>query len=434
VAVLPDSLGTHPVRACAERICGDLSEIAEVPVELMSIEDKAAALIAVSATADRLEALRLRLLAASDDVAAQAGALDAGAWLAHETRDERRQQHRDLRLATALAERWRRLQAGLADGSANLAQTRVIAHALDDLPDDVPADVVSAAEEQLIAYAAEFGPAELRVLGRRILDVVAPEVGEAAEARALEAEERAAAERTTLTLSPCGDGTTLLRGRVPDAAAHRLATYLEAFTSPRQAGARDDPDARGSVERRRGQAFCALLEHLDPAKLPAHGGDATTVIVTMTLDQLRSDLATAGLISSDDHRITAGEARRLACTAGIVPAVLGGRSEVLDLGRTRRLFSPAQRKALRLRDRRCRVKGCTVPATWCEAHHLRPWALGGKTDLDDGILLCSFHHHLAHDPTRATVRGSDGDLTLHRDQGLTGRSINLSLEVGDPPE
>jgi hypothetical protein len=336
----------------------------------------------------------------------------------HETRGDRREQQRDLQLGTALAERWQHVGAGLAQGAVNLAQARVISHALDRLPDDVPVDVVAMAEKQLIEYAAEFGPHDLRVLGRRILDVVAPEVSEAAEAKALEEEERLAAETTTLTLTPCGDGTTRLRGRLPDAAAHRLATYLDAFTSPRRVSTGsttvDHPDAPGPLHRRRGQAFCALLEHLDPAHLPDHGGDATTVMVTMTLDQLRSELATAGLISSDDHRLTAAEARRLACTAGIIPAVLGGKSEVLDLGRTSRLFSRAQRKALRLRDRRCRAKGCSVPATWCEAHHLKPWASGGSTDLEDGVLLCSFHHHRAHDPTYDASRHPDGDLVLVR--------------------
>jgi hypothetical protein len=410
---MPESFGTHPVVACATRIAEDLTAIADVPVELMGIEEKAAALVALSATVGRLEALRLRLLAASDDVAAEAGARDAGAWLAHETRGDRREQQRDLRLGAAQTERWHHLATGLADGSVNLTQARVIAHALDRLPEDVPADEVAQAEAQLVEYAAAFGPAELRVLGRRILDVVAPEVGEAAEARALEAEERHAAERTTLTLTPCGDGTTLVRGRMPDAAAHRLATYLDAFTSPRQ-GHGADAGAPGPIERRRGQALCALLEHLDPEKLPAHGGDATTVMVTMTLDQLRSELAAAGVISGDDLRVSAGELRRLACTAGIIPVVLGGRSEVLDLGRTSRLFSRAQRKALRIRDRRCRARGCTMPATWCEAHHLKPWALGGKTNLDDGVLLCPFHHHRAHDPTYDLSRGPDGDLDFRR--------------------
>lgn len=417
MAVMP--FGTHPVMACAQQIADQLSDVTTVPVELMSPGDKAAALVEVTRAANQLEALRLRLLAASDDVALDVGARDAGTWLAHETRSDRREQHRDLQLATALADRWRRVGDGLASGAVNLAQARVVAHALDQLPDDVPTEIVDRAEEQLVEYAATFGPVDLRVLGRRILDVVAPEVAEAAEARALEAEERRARETTTLTLTPCGDGTTRLSGRLPDAAAQRLATYLDAFTSPRRrlrdrADTPDHPDGYGRLDQRRGQAMCALLEHLDPRDLPTHGGDATTVMVTVTLDQLRNDLATAGVISSDDLRITAAEARRLACNAGIVPVVLGGESEILDLGRARRLHSKAQRKALRLRDRRCRAKGCTVPATWCEAHHLRPWSLGGSTDLDDGVLLCSFHHHRAHDPTYEMSRLVDGDLEFRR--------------------
>ena len=414
MAVMPESFGCHPVVACAERIGQELAEIAVVPVELMSSDEKAEALVALSATAGQLEALRLRLLAASDDVAAEAGARDAGAWLAHQIRGDRREQQRDLRLGQALADRWQCVQAGLADGAVNLAQARVITHALDQLPADVPAEQVTQAERHLVEYAADFGPRDLRVLGRRILDVVAPDVAEAAEARALEDEERRAAETTVLTLTPCGDGTTRISGRIPDATAHRLATYLDAFTSPRRGGATNHPDAPGPLHRRRGEAFCALLEHLDPKRLPVHGGDATTVIVTMTLDQLRNDLATAGVISSDDQRISAAQARRLACTAGLIPVVLGGRSEILDLGRTSRLFNPAQRKALRVRDRRCRARGCTIPATWCEAHHLKPWALGGTTDLDDGVLLCSFHHHRAHDPTYETTRHPDGELEFTR--------------------
>lgn len=415
MAVMSEAFGQHPVVACAERVGQELAEISDVPVEFMGTEEKAAALVAVSAVADRVAAIKLRLLASADDVAAEAGARDAGAWLAHETRGDRHEQLRDLRLGEALSRRWQRLGDGLAHGAVNLAQARVIAHALDQLPDDVPAEVVAMAEAQLVEFAAEFGPRDLRVLGRRILDVVAPEVAEAAEAKALDDEERRAAETTSLSFSPCGDGTTRLRGKLPDAAAHRLRTYLDAFTSPRRGGvSTGSTSENGPLHRRRGEALCALLEHLDPKKLPAHGGDATTVMVTMTLDQLRAELASAGLISSDDLRITADQARRLACTAGIIPAVLGGRSEILDLGRTQRLFTSAQRKALRLRDRRCRAAGCTIPATWCEAHHLKPWALGGETNLDDGVLLCSFHHHRAHDPTYLMARDPDGNLEFRR--------------------
>ncbi|HEX2896286.1 MAG TPA: DUF222 domain-containing protein [Marmoricola sp.] len=239
--------------------------------------------------------------------------------------------------------------------------------------------------------------------------MVAPEIAEAEDSRRLNAEEQAALEHTRLSLRALGDGTTRLTGRIPDAVASRLRTYLEAFTAPRIQGSVAPVD-RVPYPRRLGQGFCALLEHLDPATLPHHGGDATTVLVTITLDQLRTDLATAGILDEDATAITAGEVRRLACTAQLIPAVLDGRSEPLDLGRSQRLFTPAQRKALRIRDQRCRTEGCTVPATWCEAHHLRPWAVGGRTDLAHGVLLCSHHHHRAHDTRYLTARLPNGDL------------------------
>ena len=287
------------------------------------------------------------------------------------------------------------------------------------------------AEAHLVERATEFGPKELGRIGRRILDVVAPEIAEAAEAARLADLEAHAEAQTRLTMRRLGDGTTRISSRVPDAAATRLATYLEAFTNPRVQREGDgdrpaqpagDPVVRLAYPRRMGQAFVQLLESLDPTRLPIHGGDATTLVVTIDLDALKADLATAdligaGLVPGDDltgDRITAAQARRLACTAKILPVVLGGDSLPLDLGRTRRLFSPAQRKALLVRDRTCRAEGCDVPGTWCEAHHLHPWHTGGRTDLADGILLCSHHHHRAHEPTWRLERLANGDHRFHR--------------------
>jgi hypothetical protein len=77
--------------------------------------------------------------------------------------------------------------------------------------------------------------------------------------------------------------------------------------------------------------------------------------------------------------------------------VLGGPSQVLDLGYTRRYFTPAQRLALALRDGGCSYPGCTVPPQWCEAHHVVPWSQGGPTDLSNGVLLCGRHHTRVHE-------------------------------------
>jgi hypothetical protein len=102
--------------------------------------------------------------------------------------------------------------------------------------------------------------------------------------------------------------------------------------------------------------------------------------------------------------LSPGVVRRMACEAEIIPMVLGGDGEPLDVGRGRRLVTRSQRLAHTVRDRGCTFEGCTVPATWCDAHHLDPWSRGGKTDLSNGALLCPRHHtHVhAHDLT-ATV-------------------------------
>jgi hypothetical protein len=104
------------------------------------------------------------------------------------------------------------------------------------------------------------------------------------------------------------------------------------------------------------------------------------VVVTMTLDQLNERIDAAGIDRAGLNRagcaqlagatvrepLSAGAARRIACDAGIIPAVLGGPSEVLDWGRARRTATGAQRRALALRDRGCTFPGCDRPPDWAE--------------------------------------------------------------------
>jgi hypothetical protein len=402
----------HPVLACIETIGAALKDTADVQVMFMEPGDKRTALVELTRLEAQLSALKLRVMAVADDVALAEGARDVAALEAHHSRGDYGTSRRNLALAEALDRRWLGVAAGLGAGDLNVAQAHVITRALDELPSEkLPSEVLQDAEARLVVEAAHFGPRELRVLGRRILDIVAPEIGEQHEAEQLAAEERRAERRTSLVSKRLGDGTTRITINLPDASAARLHTYLEAFTSPRHHGAGEGD--RIPADRKRGQAFCALLETIDPKRLPAHGGDATTLIVTVALDDLRKDLGTADLGPSD--KLTAGEVRRLACTAQIIPAVLGGKSEVLDLGRSSRLFKPAQRKAMIIRDRECRAEGCTIPAAWCEAHHWgRPWAEGGRTDLKDGLLLCNWHHHRAHDTTYDSSRMPNGDVRFSR--------------------
>jgi hypothetical protein len=422
----------HPILEAASALVATLEGVAGANPVFMSTGDKAAALTELTRVGARLDELRLRVLACADDVADDSAARDAAEWLARHGRERFDDVRKDLRLALAMDTRFPVLGAAMRDGEVTRAQAQVIATALDRLPDEIPADLVSAAEARLVKEAGSFGPRELANLGRHIVEMLAPEIGEAAEAKRLAAIEAAAHRQTTLMLRRGGDGMTRLSGLLPDVSATRLATYLEAFTNPRKAGsdpvglppsgaAADDPVRRLPYGRRLGEAFCQLLETIDPQRLPIHGGDATTIMITLSLDQLRRDLAAAEVVgashlpgSDEPVLLTAADARRLACMADLIPVVLGGDSRPLDLGRTRRLFSSSQRKAMQLRDRHCLADGCQIPAAWCEAHHWHPWARGGRTDLADGGLLCAHHHHRAHDPTYVVVRLPDGRVRFHR--------------------
>jgi hypothetical protein len=162
-----------------------------------------------------------------------------------------------------------------------------------------------------------------------------------------------------------------------------------------------------------GHGLCEILEHLPVDGYGDHGGLAATLVVTMDYQTLTSGLGAAVLV--DGTEISPGQVRQLACCAGIIPAVLGGPSAVLDLGREHRLFNRAQRIAMGLRDKGCRAEGCDRPPSWCEAHHLRkPWAEGGRTDFKDGVLLCGHHHRLAHHPAYTDERLPNGDIRFHR--------------------
>lgn len=421
---------THPLLRAARAIGDLLRDVADLDPTYVPTADKAELLIELQHDLDRLQGTFLAVVEAADDVPEQDSSRNVASWLAARTRTSPRTTGGAERLAGSLG-RWERLGAGIRSGGVTVDQARVAVAALDRLADaahhpdsTIDADLLAKAEGYLVEQCALHSPAALSKLGRRLLEVIAPDVVDEEEHRRLLAEERRAEAATSMVFTRRGDGATDIRLRVPDASAARLLTYLDAYTAPRrtalEAGAVDEATGkRIPASRLRGEAFCHLLEHLDPDTLPRHGGRATTLVVTVELDQLMRELGTAGLASvgSEDGSatITAGQARRLACTAGIVPAVLGKGSAPLDLGRTARLFSPHQQLAMALRDRTCRAEHCTMPAAWCEAHHFaRPWSKGGLTDIADGKLLCSWHHHRAHDDRYLHSELPNGDVRFRR--------------------
>jgi len=417
-------LAPHPVVHCVAGIGAALDDVDGIGPVGMTVPEKQQTLLELSRQIERAQGLMLAIMANSEDVAAESADRDIASWLAPRTRADHGPTKSALKVAEAIEARWHRVGAALRGGGCSLEQAKVIVAALDELPREVPAELLGKAEAHLVAQAAHFAPKELRKLGAKILEVIAPEVAEDAERKKLDRELAKARRTTRLTLRNRGDGTTDLTGKIPDSVAARLRTYLDAHSSPAHDAATAaanggsaylDPATgqRLPADRVRGIAFCALLERIDPKALPLHGGTPTTLNVTVPLDTLRSGLGVGVL--DDGTPIPAGEVRRLACNAGIIPVVLGGRSKVLDLGRVRRFYTGSQKRAMAIEHPTCRTEGCTVPAAWCDAHHFtKPWSQGGRTDLKDGKLLCPWHHTRSHDDRYLVNELPNGDVRFHK--------------------
>lgn len=389
-----------------------LDEAEALQITARSAQEKEESLLGLLRAESRITSLRLRLMAASDDVAAAHCSRDVAAWLAAQSRQEYGAVRRDLELGRALDARWPKVSSALADGRIDPVKAQIAVDALDSTAEVLAEEHWAAAEDAILEEAVRRRPRALRAVARALPAVATPDCADAVAASRVETEEEHARRVTRLTLTPQGDGTSRIHGIVATSVAHRLKTYLDAFTQPRRAES-GPPAPFDRADRRRGLALGELLERIDPTALPDHGGDATTVVVTITESQLRDRLGAAGL-GLDAEQLSVGEARRLACEAQIVPVVLGGASEPLDLGRTRRLFSPAQRKAIRLRDGRCRAEGCDVDAVWTEVHHRDAWSAGGPTNVSNGVCLCGHHHRRIHDRNYEHTYLPSGEVRFHR--------------------
>src|SRR6478672_2674415 len=198
-------------------------------------------------------------------------------------------------------------------------------------------------------------------------------------------------------------GVSLSAGRADDGMVEYLlrldpegASVLEAAIGPLSAPNPVDgvSDLRNS-DQRRGDALVEACRRSSAAGGEAPAQIKAQVFVTMNLDDLK-DSCGSGTVLGNGTLLGSETVRRIACDAAIIPVVLGTQGEVLDLGRTRRLFTPAQLKYLWLRDGGCTIPGCHAPPWWCDGHHVIHWANGGATDVGNAALLCGRHHTIVH--------------------------------------
>src|SRR4051794_5652055 len=429
--------GPHPIVWFGARVHEVLDGLVDCAAWSMTAPEQREALVELSRAEARISELRLRVLAAADrnDIAADSAATSTSAWLAVHTGTTRAQAHGEGRLAQALDGAFGHTRQALAAGRLNQAQARVIVRAIAELPDGVDTTLRKLAEKRLVEDAAHYDAAALRLLGRRVFEVIDPDAADAEEGRRLEREEQAAARATYLQLCDNRDGTHTGRFKIPTLHAEMLNKALYALTAPakHRPGAPTQhrpgapaqvpadpsdpvPDPKVTRPERLGQAFCEFLERFPADRLPKAGGVSATVLVLLDYDKLLSGLGAAHLDTGVP--ISAGEARRLACSAGLIPVAyrraIDGRSVVLDIGRRRRLHNPPQRIAFPLRDRGRTPCGCGLPAAWCHAHHDTPWSQGGGTSVADGRLLRGFHHPNAHSPHHHITHRNDGNVEFHR--------------------
>ncbi|MFP4148835.1 MAG: DUF222 domain-containing protein, partial [Nitriliruptoraceae bacterium] len=303
----------------------------------------------------------------------------------------------------------------------------------------------AATEAQLLPTARSAGADELR------REIRAREA--AADHERLAEDERLAHRRRRASVVRREDGMWDLYARLTGEVGEALATALEAHRTF------DPPDTplreRRTPEQRTADAFAGVVQAALGGRTPTKGGVRPRVSIVVPVERLLAETASAaerpaagphppepsgaahgvppattasGDLLSDDLL------QRLLCDADLRAIVRGGTSRILDVGRTRSTWSVAQRQALWVRDGGCRGPGCDRPAAWCDAHHIVWWTKGGRTSLDNGILLCRTHHRLVHeggwslrlDPEtgRARFRGPDGRVveTVPHGVAATGRA------------
>ena len=412
----------HPINRVLAEMDAALEEVVGRATWSMTPEDERAALVALARHESRVAALRLAVVAQAqaDDAGAQAGATSTAAWHADATGQTPTQTARMVRQAKKLEQHPPVVEA-LGAGSVRVDQAVVIIDAVDALPADlVDQQVREEARGALLGYATgehALNAAELRRVGARILEAVAPEVAEEALRRKLEAEERRAAQRTRFTMSADGQGCVHGRFTLPAAAGAMLRRALEAIAAPKHQRATGGSVREASGERkarplRLGEAFAEYVSRYSAEDLPQSGGTNATVVVTMTLETLLGAERAATLDTGE--AISAGRARMLACEAGIIPFVLGGKSQVLDAGADRRFHTRIMRLVIQHEQRQCTARGCDWPPGMCHVHHWTPFSRGGPTNTRNAGLLCPRHHARAHDPAYTHTRHPDGSVTFHR--------------------
>jgi hypothetical protein len=204
--------------------------------------------------------------------------------------------------------------------------------------------------------------------------------------------ERDLYERRRLCVADTFEGMVRLDAELDPVSAETVIAAIGALAGPAN---RDGGDGRTPTQRRADALTELCRRYLDAGEAPISGGQKPHLNVVVDLDALTGGAVTRSQIGQE--RVLGPAAREfLACDATVCGVLMEGPHEVLQMGRRARTATPAQLRALAVRDRGCVIPGCGRPPDWCDAHHHIPWIHGGLTDIGDMSLVCRPHHMMIH--------------------------------------
>jgi 5-methylcytosine-specific restriction protein A len=240
-------------------------------------------------------------------------------------------------------------------------------------------------EAQLADAARQYRPNELAHHGATLIELLDQDGPPPDDADQL-------VNELHLTKSRTGEGGRI-KGQLDAATFDAVKRAIRASLPP------VEPDPLGrdkSLGERQAEALGAICEHaLDDGYLPTEGGERPHISAIIDFEAQRHQAR--GVQLEFGGMTTATQLRRLLCDAKITPVVLGGDGQPIDVGREKRCATPAQRKAIAARDRGCAYPGCDKTPNWCQVHHIIHWIHGGRTDINNLVMLCRAHHNVVHD-------------------------------------
>lgn len=395
----PSTAGAPPVRPVADQIAAAVTAAAG-----WSAQTRTAVLADLDAGITTLTAARADLLVAERTADSWRGSGDPSfeAWRGRTSRSGLRAASAEVRRAETLAQ-MPPLRSAARSGEVTLEHVDVVART-----------VAGASPRVREALGSPEGQREVLELARGVdAGRFAKTVGAWAatiDHEALESAHQAQRAERFLALVDTPRGTRL-SGLVDAMAGHRLRLALEAVAG------KPSPDDHRTADQRRADALDAIAGAALAAPPPNEGNPGrrphvSMVLTTETWAALRARAVSAGtpkhdrvppvapvapVMLEDGSPVPDSEVARALCDCELTRVVVDQRSEPVDLGRTTRMYTPGQRRAVTARDGGCLWPECGSPARWCQVHHLVWWDRDdGRTAVLDGALACSFHHHEIH--------------------------------------